>query len=223
MSNYSAKQQNYWKEVSKGLDGYVQSRRDHDVENFIKDTLAFICYSTENVTTKVNKNHADKSQLDTYLIIAIDSLRGLLRAQEELSLMTLVLITRTSFEIHCNLKYMLTHVTPSILISRNYRFAEVEKYKHSGQPGAARTLSQPEKDAIKTKCPEWFGLDGKFGNNYFWNAEKGKNFREVAKSLGMEEEYVQPKSFSNFLKTIFVTFLSQKIKPMSFASAYCWS
>lgn len=192
MSDFSNEYKDYWEKTSKSLADYVQQRRVEDVENLISTTLSFLAFSTENLPTKTTKNNPDQDKLNAYIIIAIDSLRSLLRCQEELSLIGLVLLNRTAFEIHCNIKYMFQHPTPSIMIDRNFRFSDVEKFRHSTQPKSDIFLTPAEIIRIKNNCPEWFTVaDGKLRkDNFHWTADKGKNFREIAKILEMEKDYI---------------------------------
>lgn len=192
MDDFSDEFKKYWKDTSQHLSTYVTSKRDHEVEQLITSTLFFFAYSTEDLTSKVTKNQNDLNKLNSYIIIAIDTLRGLLRCQEELSLASLSLLNRMTFEIHCNLQYMFSHQSPAQMIDRNFRFGDVEKYKHSQQIGAAVKLSREQEIQIKKNCPEWFDVSGKLIKaHYCWNAEPTVgNFREITKVLKMEEQYV---------------------------------
>lgn len=191
MKSFSKEYLDYWEKTSKALTNYVEKRRDNDVEQLINQLLSFFAFSTEDLSSKVTRNNADLNKLNAYVIISIDSLRSLLRCQEELSLVGIALIQRTAFEIHCNLKYMLTHSSPSQMIDRNLRFMDVEKFKHAQQSGSVVTLSSAEESAIKAKCPEWFDAAGKLRkDNFHWTAEVGKNLREISKSIGLEDQYI---------------------------------
>ena len=192
MGDYSEDFKKYWEDTSRHLSTYVSSKRDLEVEQLITSTLFFFAFSTENLSTETRKNKSDLYKLSSYVIIGIDTLRGLLRSQEELSLATLSLLNRMTFEIHCNLLYMFNHQSPSQMIDRNFRFGEVEKYKHSQQRDATVKLSEEQKNQIKKACPEWFDTNGTLRrDNYCWNAEPTVgNFREITKVLKMEEQYV---------------------------------
>jgi hypothetical protein len=126
------------------------------------------------------------------LVETQDLLRGIVACHRAMTLAPLALLVRTSFEIHCNLRYVIRSSDPARMADLFDRFGKVEKITGMKASAATPDPSPADWDNLKRECPEWFdSKTGKIVDQPHWTTEK-TNLRKMASSPGidLESDYV---------------------------------
>jgi hypothetical protein len=171
------------------LDEWLHAHRDLEVEGLIGLAVAIFAYTMEDVQKKVSKSAANAPKLLPLMVLGFDALRGLMAAQQHLSLVTAIVCGRTLWEAKVKLLFIKTSTDPDLYADRFARFSLVEKLKR--HYAGRISLSQTDVDALKLECKEW--IDPKTGllkkpQQLEWTAE-GMTIRKQADAVAEKELY----------------------------------
>ena len=179
----------YWDEASKGLDDWLNNHRDLEAEGLIGLAIAIFAYTMEDVQKKVSINTRSAPKLLPLMVLGFDTLRGLMAAQQHLSLATAIICGRALWEAKVKLLFIKGSKDPDLYADRFARFSLVEKLKrhYAGRV----SLSPPEVAAITAECKEW--IDPKTGllkkkPRPDWTAE-GLSVRQQAEAVDDQRLY----------------------------------
>ena len=143
----------YWNQASVALDQYLAAHRDIDAEGLSGLAVALFAYTMEDVQQKVSKNTTNAPKLLPLMVLGFDTLRGLVAAQQHLSLATVIVCGRTIWEAKVRILFIAGSKTPDLYADRFARFVNVERLRrhYSGRV----PLSASEEAALKAQCKEW--------------------------------------------------------------------
>lgn len=189
MNNPHKNYKEYWAEISPLLEKHVDKSLLTDALTYIDSSLAFYCYTTEDLNEKITLNKEVAKALIVPIVETQDILRGILALYKNLNLAPLAIMLRTSFEIYCTLKFIATRDNPALYADRFFRYQEIEQIKHlRAVPGFPNKLSQsiPE---ILDRNPEWKDpATGNLVKRAHWSATFS-SFEEIARECGEQANY----------------------------------
>lgn len=175
------------------LDNVIASRKDPECELVLAHAFLLYSFVIEDMQAKSKKNREILDKTGIMLVELQDVLRGIVHGMDAVSPVVLATLLRVSFEIRCNLRFIMTRRDPALYADRYRRFARLSELAYDDSLPAEKRLLKAETraDIVKT-CGEWITTkpdgDLHFGHN--WTAEKQfGSLKKRAEILGFADEY----------------------------------
>lgn len=182
----------YWARTGAGLDELIAREANHEVEDLLQHTIAFMAFTIEDLQARATQYRNLLGTLDSLAVLAFDAVRSAHQAQRILSLAGTALAARTCFEACCTMRFITeAGAEAPTYASRYARWMHVETLEYHRRVG--EPLPWDEFIRHAQQASEWLEPDSfEVRERPHWaNAPRFGNLFVIAQHLGLERDYRQ--------------------------------